>query len=72
MASDRHLLETLQQKVFKVRRTENDPYEWLGGSVTYQSVSASRRSKLYAFSRAAMTGSCSPDRANPVVRMIML
>jgi hypothetical protein len=29
MASDRHLLETLRQEVFKVRRTDNDPYEWL-------------------------------------------
>ena len=29
MASDRHLLETLRQRVFKVRRTDNAPYEWL-------------------------------------------
>jgi hypothetical protein len=29
MASDRHLLETLRQKVFKVRLTDNDSYEWL-------------------------------------------
>jgi hypothetical protein len=28
MASDKHLLETLRQDVFKVRRTDDDPYEW--------------------------------------------